>query len=144
MCREPLFDMTKRSSDVGRAFDNYVRDRQRLAITHIVLGAIAAFVYFLRPATFHPLDLPRGYAELVAMVTLIAWLPYLLSWLVVRETLPGKGRAATAFIAFAALISVTGDALLLDLIPPIRPVPPIFTSVGVTALLVLAARVAER
>jgi hypothetical protein len=66
--------------------------------------------------------------------------PYFVSWLVSRSVVAGSGRGVTIFIGIAVVATIAACGFYLDVISPLQPIPPIVVSVGITAVLVAAAR----
>lgn len=100
----------------GEIYDRVVGDRRRLAIAHFSLGLITSFIYFIRPTSFHPrVMIPGNYGFTLVAVTLIAWVPYLLSWRVSREILSGSKRGVMVFIPLAVAITIGAAAFYLNL-----------------------------
>ena len=131
------------SNDLGTAYDHAITNQRRLVISHSCLGLIAALAYWIRPGTVSvPLrwSVPHGADVAPIVVTLFAWIPYLISLLISRSLLGTLNpRAAVAFIV--AAIAITAGSLVgyLNLLNLSAPPSPIWVAVAVTALLLAAA-----
>lgn len=127
-------------TDLHEETDEVRVDRRRLAIAHLWLGGIASFTYWLRPTTIQPMVPGIGYGTgAIALATLLAWIPYFISWRITRVVLPGRGRGISVFIACATVITIGAASFYLNLFEKPQHVPAIFVSVGVGLLLAAAA-----
>jgi len=116
------------------------RDRRRLAVAHACLGFIAAFSYYLLPSTIHPVNwFPGGFLPAVLFATFLAWIPYLVSWRVSIEFLPGNRRTVILFIAFATLITLAAIPMYLNLLSGLPRLRPLTVAVAESAVLAIAA-----
>lgn len=134
-----MVDAESRGKRLGREIDRALWD-VRLGIAHLVLGAVAAFVYWLRPTTFRAAGASKLNAPLLtAVVTFLAWAPYLVSWLVARKVLERNKRGVTAFCVCSTLITSVAALLWLNVGFNQAPVSPLLVSLCVTVALILSA-----
>jgi hypothetical protein len=132
-------DGESRGKRLGQELDRALWD-ERLGIAHLVLGAVAAFVYWLRPATFRiegpsKLNVPLLYA----LATFLAWSPYVISWLVARKVLARNKPGVIAFLVCSTLITSAAALLWLNIGLNHAPVAPLLASSFVAVSLVLSA-----
>jgi putative effector of murein hydrolase len=124
----------------GQLADEFIANPRRLAIAHGLLGLVAAFAYWARPGTFTPHLSAHVHRDVTPIVlTIIAWVPYLISAMVSRQVLGVRDKkAAILFIVLATAITGLSVPVYLNL-PVIKgTLSPIVVSVSVTAVLLLA------
>jgi hypothetical protein len=130
--------MTAQGQKPGERYDRLTQNARRLNITHLSLALLMSIVYYTRPSSFHPMPVfARGLGLAVVVSTVIAWLPYFVSWCVSRALLVGTERGVLIFIPLAIAISLVAAAFCLDLFS-IRG-PMLVLSVCLALLLVAAA-----
>lgn len=105
-------------NEIGKIYDDAVRNARRLLISHCCLGLIAAFAFWARPGTVMiPLrpSVPHFANVEPILSTLIAWMPYVMSAVVSRALLEGRSSIATfTFIALAIVITAVSAAGYLN------------------------------
>jgi hypothetical protein len=110
--------MRKMNKTAGQLADEFIANPRRLAIAHGLLGLVAAFAYWARPGTFTPrlpVHVHRDIAPIV--LTIIAWVPYLISAMVSRRVLGVRDKkAAILFIVLATAITSLSVPAYLNLL----------------------------
>lgn len=132
--------VTETNKTAGQLADEFIANPRRLAIAHWMLGLVVAFAYWARTGTFTP-HLPTFvFRDIKPIVlTVIAWLPYVISGIVCRKVLGVRDKnAAIAFIVLATAITATSVIFYLNLISLSRSASPIVVSIGVTLSLLTA------
>jgi hypothetical protein len=99
--------MRKMNKTAGQIADEFIANPRRLAIAHGLLGLVAAFAYWARPGTFTPRLPVHAHRDIAPIVlTIIAWVPYLISAIVSRQVLGVRDeKAAILFIVLATAIT---------------------------------------
>jgi hypothetical protein len=116
---------------------------RRLVIAHFALGLASVLVYWARPGGFAPhVHAPaRGFALIVILKVFLAWIPYIISGAYSTDLLPARSAKATfAFIAFAVGVAIIAACLNLSLFGMQQSSAPWLVTVGVTIVLIAAAR----
>jgi hypothetical protein len=115
-----LDNMTGKIKTPGQLVDELIINSRRLNVAHFCFGLASAFIFWVRPGTFRPhlpRPLGRGPAFSIVADTVIAWLPYIVSWQVSRALLSGRDTKATiAFIICGATIAALSVGLYFLLI----------------------------
>jgi hypothetical protein len=132
----------KLAQEVRNEEAGLARDRRRLAFAHLSMGGAAMTIYWLRPATSHPMHaMGIGFPSWLAVSTIVAWSPYLVSWLVARGILPGNPRAVITFIVLASITTIVAAPFYLNMYGLGQVMTPIMVAASVTMLLVATAYV---
>lgn len=106
------------SAQAGAAYDALTRNRRWLGVAHLCLGTLSTYMYYVRPASYHPrVALPSGYAVELAAVTLLGWAPYLLSWRVSLSLLETSPKGAMVFIVLATATTLAAAGFYLEIFP---------------------------
>lgn len=103
--------MSHRPKTRSEVIDEVIINSRRLAVAQFVLGVGAIFIFLSRPGIYNPslrvITRFRGGSLDVILHAVLAWIPYLASWLISRAMLPTRDRNATlTFIVFAAMLTV--------------------------------------
>jgi hypothetical protein len=128
---------------LGAIYDEVVTNSRRLALAHSCLGLIAAFAYWTRPGTI-PIPLRWStphYADVMPLLkTVIAWMPYLISFMVTKPLLSSRNPKATlSFVIASLVITASSVVLYLNLQGSREALSPILISVVVVLALVVTA-----
>jgi hypothetical protein len=109
--------LTEHRKTSGGIIDELSVNSRRLAVGHAILGAAAAFGFLSRPDILHPsLRVMTGYrAGSIDVIghALVAWVPYLISWLISREALSGRDRSA-AIVFLGIATGITAASILIN------------------------------
>jgi hypothetical protein len=132
--------MTGRRPAPGDVLDELIQNPRRLGIAHACLGLAAALVYWVRPGTFTPHLVRFGFRDTSPIyMTLVAWIPYVIAFLVSNGTLASRNRRAVlAYIFFASVVTLAASGLYLNLFGMRAPLSPVLLAVGVTITLLAA------
>jgi hypothetical protein len=132
--------MIGRRPTPGEVFDELVQNPRRLGIAHACLGLAAAFVYWARPGTFTPHLTRLSFRDASPIyLTAIAWIPYLIAFLVSKKILANRSpKAVLAYIFLALVITVGASGLYLNLFGVYATLPPVLLAGGVTITLLAA------
>ena len=132
--------MRRMKKTAGQLADEFIANPRRLAIAHGLLGLIAAFVYWARPGTFTPHLPVHVHRDVMPIVlTVIAWVPYLVSAVVSRQVLGVRDKkAAIFFIVLATVVTGLSVPAYLNLLALRQTISPIAVSPSVTVVLLLA------
>ncbi len=109
--------MTGQRPTPGDVLDKLIQNPRRLGIAHVCLGLGAAFVYWVRPGTFTPHLVKFSFRDASPIyMTLVAWIPYVIAFLVSNALLAGRNpKAVLAYIFLASVVTVGASGLYLDL-----------------------------
>jgi branched-subunit amino acid transport protein len=132
--------MTVRRPTPGDVLDELIQNPRRLGIAHACLGLVAAFVYWARPGTFTPHLVRFGFRDASPIyMTVVAWIPYVIAFLVSKATLADRNhRAVLAYICFASLVTLAASGLYLNLFGMHATLSPALLAGGVTITLLAA------
>jgi hypothetical protein len=132
--------MTGSRPTAGEVLDELIQNPRRLGIAHACLGLVAAFVYWARPGTFTPHLVRFGFRDASPIyMTVVAWIPYVIAFLVSKATLAGRNRRAVlAYIAFASVVTLAASGLYLNLFGMHETLSPVLLAGGVTITLLAA------
>jgi hypothetical protein len=126
-------------------------NRRRLAITHLCLGVLAAFAYWIpsREAASTTIERIGAFQSITAIcgATIPAWSPYVLSWLLARSLLQHKDRPTLVFIRAAVVLTVVASVLYLAFgkdVDAIYVFAGLASALGITAVLSTSDRSSER
>jgi hypothetical protein len=125
----------------GDVLDELIQNPRRLGIANSCLGLAAAFVYWVRPGTFTPHLAKYTWFKDPSPIflTLVAWMPYLIAYLVSKEVLADRSpKAVFVYIFLASVITLGSSGLYLNLFRMYAEISPIWIAGGV-ALALLAA-----
>jgi hypothetical protein len=124
----------------GGVLDELIQNPRRLGIAHACLGLAAAFVYWIRPGTFTPHLVKLGFRDASPIyLTLVAWIPYVIAFLVSNALLAGRNpKAVLAYILLASVVTVGASGLYLNLFGMHATLSPILLAGGVTITLLAA------
>jgi hypothetical protein len=132
--------MGKMNKTAGQLADEFIANPRRLALAHGLLGLVAAFAYWARAGTFTPrlpIHVHRDIAPII--LTIIAWVPYLISAMVSRRVLGVRDKkAAILFIVLATAVTGLSVPVYLDFLAIKEALSPIIVSCSVTVVLLLA------
>lgn len=131
------------TNNLGMLYDGAVLNIRRLTILHVCLAAVVALTYWVAPGTA-PVPLRwtvPHYADVTPiLVTITAWIPYVISAMVSRRLLVDRSPKATlVFIIIATLIAAASGILYLNLLRLSRLPSPMLVSIAVTFALVGSA-----
>ena len=109
--------MNNRRRSPGELIDVMATNARRLAVANAALGVASAFHFLSRPGIYHPslhaLASTRGSSLEGILHSLLAWIPYVVSWFISRAALSYRDKNATlAFIACA--IAITGISFAIE------------------------------
>ena len=132
--------MTGRRPAPGDVLDELIQNPRRLGIAHACLGLAAAFVYWVRPGTFTPHLVRFGFRDASPIyMTVVAWIPYVIAFLVSNATLAGRNpKAVLAYIIFASVVTVVASGLYLNMFGMNATLSPVLLAGGVTIILLAA------
>jgi hypothetical protein len=124
----------------GEVLDDVIQNRTRLTIAHCCFGVAAAFLFWSRPGTFSPhLHMVVRTDISPILNTIVAWGPYVISFLVSRRILENRDRnAVLTFILLGIVIFLSSGACYLGVFEYSSELLPISVGVGVTIGLLLA------
>jgi hypothetical protein len=133
--------MNRSPKSSGKIVDELIVNPKRLTVVHVCLGVLSAGAYWIRPGTSTP-HLPiyniRDPSPII--ISLIAWLPYVVSFKVSRHLLENRSQVSViVFGILAAIITGFAIALYFDLIVNILGLSPIQIPIAVTSALIGAA-----
>jgi hypothetical protein len=132
--------MNVRRTTPGDALDELIQNPRRLKIAHACLGLAAAFIYWVRPGTFTP-HLVRFFFRDASPIymTVVAWIPYVIAFLVSNATLSGRNpKAVLTYIFLASVVTLAAGALYLNLFGMHATLSPALLAGGVTIILLAA------
>ena len=124
----------------GGVLDELIQNPRRLGIAHACLGLAAAFVYWIRPGTFTPHLVRFRFRDVSPIyLTLVAWMPYVIAFLVSNALLAGRNpKAVLAYILLASVVTIGASGLYLDLFGMHATLSPVLLAGGVTISLLAA------
>jgi hypothetical protein len=124
----------------GGVLDELIQNPRRLGIAHACLGLAAAFVYWIRPGTFTPHLVKFGFRDASPIyLTLVAWIPYVIAFLVSNALLAGRNpKAVLAYILLASAVTVGASGLYLNLFGMHATLSPVLLAGGLTITLLAA------
>jgi hypothetical protein len=133
--------MTGQRPTPGDVLDELIQNPRRLGIAHACLGLAAAFVYWMRPGTFTPHLLKYSFRDVSPIyMTFVAWIPYVIAFLVSKAMLSGRNpRAVLAYIILASVVTAGASGLYLNLFGLNATLSPALVAGGVTIALLAAA-----
>jgi hypothetical protein len=99
---------------IGARFDAIVLDMRRLLLAHCIAAAIASTAIWIHLGPEYASPTYHRAGGTVVLVTLAAWVPYVLSWALARKVLPGRG-VAIGFIICLATACIFSSAAYLGL-----------------------------
>ena len=104
---------------IGSTFDAIAIDTHRLFLAHCIAAVIGSAALWIRLGPEYSSPTYHRAGGTILLVTLGAWLPYALSWAIVRKLLPGRG-IALGFVICLAVVCVISCLAYLGLlgIPP--------------------------
>ncbi len=134
--------MLDRPKQTGSLLDGLIANKRRLAFAHGWLALVSSFAYWIRPGSFTPSL--RGYNFRDASpiyLTIVAWAPYVISFVFTRSMLNGlHHKAVWTFIVCASVVTLFSACLFSELFPKGMTASPVVVSVGTTiALFIFAA-----
>jgi len=106
---------------IGITFDAIAVDTYRLFLAHCICAAIASAALWIPFGPEYSSPTYHRAGGTVVLVTLVAWLPYAISWALARKLLPGRGIAFGFIIGLAAVCIISSAAYLGLLGLPLRP-----------------------
>ena len=132
--------MTGQRPSPGDVLDELIQNPRRLRIAHACLGLAAAFVYWVRPGTFTPSLVRLGFRDASPIfMTFVAWIPYVIAFLVSNAMLAGRNpKAVFAYIFLASTITASASGLYLNLFGMRATPSPVYLAAGVTIALFAA------
>jgi hypothetical protein len=133
--------MTGQRPKPGDVLDELIQNPRRLGIAHVCLGLVAAFVYWVRPGTLTPHLVKSSFRDASPIyMTLVAWIPYVIAFLVSNAMLTGRNpKAVLAYIFLASVVTVGASGLYLDLFGMHVMLSPLLLAGWVTITLIAAA-----